>query len=151
MPGLRIIHTYSLIHDRRHILQLTLLGKHCKAKQAIHIGSGPRQSIQPASNIPVLQIVSDGTRPRHKPSHRDNQKWEPHASKFFCSLTLQSQPCLQPICMPINTFLCLAVLYPRHAWKGKTGSCREKKDGGKKPLRGHYLPCLHKTRQCCPL
>jgi len=71
MPSLRIIHTYGLIHDRRHILQLTLLGKRCKTKQAIQTGSGPRKPIQPALNIPVLQTVSDGTRPRHKPSHRD--------------------------------------------------------------------------------
>lgn len=74
MPGLRIIHTYGLIHDRRHILQLTLLEKQSKAKQAIQAGSEPRQPIQPALNIPALQTVSGGTRPRHKPSQRDNQK-----------------------------------------------------------------------------
>lgn len=130
MPGLRIIHTCGLIHDRRHILQLTLLEKQCKAKQPIRTGSGPRQPIQSALNIPALQTVSDGTRPRHKPSQRDNQRWESHVNKSFCSLTLQSEPCLQPIFLPVNTLPCTALLHPRHAQKGETGSCRSKTDGG---------------------
>lgn len=57
------------------------------------------------------------------------KRWETHVNKSFCSLTLQSQPCLQPIFLPANTLPCMALLHPRHAQKGETGSCRSKTDG----------------------
>lgn len=58
------------------------------------------------------------------------KRWEHHVNKSFCSLTLQSQPCLQPIFLAVITLPWMALLHPRSAQKGGTGSCRSKTDGG---------------------
>lgn len=142
MPDLRIIHTYGLIHDRRHILKLTLLEKQCKAKQAIQTGSGPRQPIQPTLNIPALQTVSDGTRPRHKPSQRDNQKVG-ISCKSFCSLTLQSQSVCKPSSFQSTPFLAWLCCIPSMPKTERQEAVGPKLMEGEKPLRRGYLSCLY--------
>lgn len=97
MPGLRITHTYNLIHDRRHTLQLTLLGKQCKAQPAIYeLAPGPgSQFSQPSTSqcCKLLQVAPGQ-------AVGVTKSWEAHVKEV---LLLLSSPCLQAICMPNNT------------------------------------------------
>lgn len=79
------------------------------------------------------------------------KRWETHVNKPFCSSTLQSQPCLQPICTPVNTRLLQGCAVSQACLDRKAESCRTKTDGGGRSPSRAYLPCLDKTRKFCPL
>lgn len=104
MPGLRVLHTYGLIHDRRHTLQLTLRGERCKAKQASQTGCGHRSQFSHRSTSPCGRLFQVTPGQGTSAAIGVTRRWVTHATNPSCSVTLQSQPCLQPVCAPVNTF-----------------------------------------------
>lgn len=91
MPGLRITHTYNLIHDRRHTLQFTLLGKQCEAQPAIYeLAPGPGSQFSQPSTSQCCQLlqVAPGQ------AVGVTKSWEAHVKEV---LLLLSSPCLQAI------------------------------------------------------
>lgn len=71
------------------------------------------------------------------------KRWESHVNKSFCSLTLQSQPCLQPIFLPVNTFLAWLCCIPGMPKQEKQEAVGSKLMEGVKPPRRGYLSCLY--------